>query len=58
MNLKELKKYRDKLERNMRLEELERELFLLDMKDHFTSRDFERKEELSRKIAELENEYN
>lgn len=40
----------------MDLEELERELFLLDMKDHFTDKDFEKKRELTQKLEELKNE--
>lgn len=40
----------------MDLEELERELFILDMKDHFEPYDYERREQLVKKIEELKNE--
>lgn len=40
----------------MSIEEIEQELFLLDMKDHFTYEDFERRRELTQKLRELKNE--
>lgn len=40
----------------MSIEEIEHELFILDMKDHFTHEDFERKEELLKLLRELNNE--
>lgn len=41
----------------MSLEELEIELFLLDMKDHFEPDDYERRDQLVKKIEELKNEH-
>ena len=38
-------------------EELEQELFLLDMKDYHTHEDRLRRDELIRKIKEIESEY-
>lgn len=40
----------------MNRDEVEQELFILDMKDHFTHEDFERKEELLKLLKELKNE--
>lgn len=40
----------------MSIEDIEKELFLLDMKDHFTDKDFERRRELTQKLEELKNE--
>ncbi len=40
----------------MSKDEVEQELFILDMKDHFTHEDFERKEELLKLLRELNNE--
>lgn len=41
----------------MSIEELERELFILDMKDHFTPEDYQKRNELLQKLKELKNEY-
>ncbi len=39
----------------MSKEEIERELFLLDMKDHFNHDDYKKREELEKQLKELEN---
>ena len=41
----------------MSLEEIEQELFLLDMKDHFTHEDIKRREELLKMLREQQNEH-
>lgn len=40
----------------MSKEEIEQELFILEMKDHFTDEDFKRKVELRKMLRELEDE--
>jgi hypothetical protein len=40
----------------MSKEEIEQELFILDMKDHLTPEDFERKDKLKKMLKELSNE--
>jgi hypothetical protein len=40
----------------MSKEEIVHELFILDMKDHFTNRDLERKDELEKMLKEMSNE--
>lgn len=41
----------------MSREEIEQELFDLEMKDHFTHEDFKRKAELKNMLRELEDEH-
>lgn len=41
----------------MSIEEIEQELFLLDMKDHFTHEDIKRREELLKMLGEQQNEH-
>ncbi len=42
----------------MSVEEIEQELFILDMKDHFTHEDINRREELLKKLRELKKDGN
>ena len=40
----------------MSVEEIEQELFILDMKDHFAPEDYQKRTELLQKLKELKNE--
>lgn len=42
----------------MSIEEIEQELFILDMKDHFTPEDYRKKDELLQKLRELNKDEN
>lgn len=41
----------------MSIEEIEHELFILDMKDHFTHEDIKKREELLKILREQQNEH-
>lgn len=42
-------------ERTLRIEQIERELWLMEFADHWTTADWERRAELNRELEELRN---